>query len=230
MSAPVILILGAGPRIGTSVEDKFAADGYKVAIASMKGTNGIDEKGYYSLQADLMEPESMPAIFQAVEAEFNTVPSVVVYNAPGLTPPPAQHRVLSRTAHGVAADLNVNTVSTYAAAQEALAAWDKLPAGTKKTFIYTGNILNRLVLPVSMMQNHGIGKAAAAYWIGVTDALYEPDGCRFFYADERTEDGKIKGIHLDGPARAEFYAELVKHEGNLPWEATFVKGKGFVKF
>lgn len=34
---------------------------------------------------------------------------------------------------------------------------------------------------------------------------------------------------LDGDAHAEFYAQLVKHE-DIPWNATFVKGKGYVKF
>jgi hypothetical protein len=53
---------------------------------------------------------------------------------------------------------------------------------------------------------------------------------RFFYADERTEDGKLKGMALDGPAHAEFYAQLVEHKEALPWDVTFVKGKGYVKF
>lgn len=53
---------------------------------------------------------------------------------------------------------------------------------------------------------------------------------RFFYADERKEDGSIKGMELDGEAHGEFFAELAKHEGNIPWDATFVKGKGFVDF
>ena len=53
---------------------------------------------------------------------------------------------------------------------------------------------------------------------------------RFFYADERTIDGKSIGKILDGPAHGEFYAQLAKHEGNVPWLATFVKGKGYVQF
>jgi hypothetical protein len=35
---------------------------------------------------------------------------------------------------------------------------------------------------------------------------------------------------LDGDAHAEFYAELVNHENNVPWQATFVKDKGYVQF
>jgi hypothetical protein len=37
-------------------------------------------------------------------------------------------------------------------------------------------------------------------------------------------------MQLDGPAHAEFYAELVKHEGKISWDATFVKGEGHVQF
>lgn len=53
---------------------------------------------------------------------------------------------------------------------------------------------------------------------------------RFFYADERTGDGKIKGMALDGEAHADFYSFLAEHEGEIPWHATFVKEKGHVQF
>lgn len=35
---------------------------------------------------------------------------------------------------------------------------------------------------------------------------------------------------VDGPAHAEFYAQLAKQEDNVPWHATFVKDKGYVQF
>ena len=54
---------------------------------------------------------------------------------------------------------------------------------------------------------------------------------RFFYADERTEDGQLKGMAVDGPAHGEFYLQLAKQsDENVPWQATFVKGKGYVSF
>jgi hypothetical protein len=56
------------------------------------------------------------------------------------------------------------------------------------------------------------------------------DTHRFFYADERTEEGKLKGMALDGPAHGEFYAQLARQEGTMPWHATFVKDKGYVQF
>ena len=53
---------------------------------------------------------------------------------------------------------------------------------------------------------------------------------RFFYADERTVDGAMKGMSLDGDAHGKFYVTLADHEGDIPWQATFVKDKGYVKF
>ena len=52
---------------------------------------------------------------------------------------------------------------------------------------------------------------------------------RFFYAAERTEDGKDKGAALDGPAHGDFYAHLASNP-DLPCHATFVKDKGYVSF
>lgn len=39
----------------------------------------------------------------------------------------------------------------------------------------------------------------------------------------------MKGFALDGAAHGDFYMQLAKHE-NIPWHATFVKDKGYVKF
>ena len=53
---------------------------------------------------------------------------------------------------------------------------------------------------------------------------------RFFYADERTVEGGMKGMRLDGDAHGQFYVTLAEHQEQIPWEATFVKEKGYVKF
>ena len=59
----------------------------------------------------------------------------------------------------------------------------------------------------------------------LTSACYS-----FFYADERKPDGALAGQQIDGPAHAEFYAQLANGAEGVPWQATFVKGKGYVKF
>lgn len=175
---PVVLILGAGPRVGTSVAEKFASDGYQVVVASRSGTGTKSDKGILSLKADFTKPDTVPALFDAVKTEFNTSPSVVVYNAAALTPPPDNDSALSISAESVVEDLNVNTVSPYVAAQQAIAGWETLPKETKKTFIYTGNGLNASVVPMPMFLDLGMGKSASAYWIGVADMTYKAKGFR----------------------------------------------------
>ncbi|KAJ6161471.1 hypothetical protein N7485_009701 [Penicillium canescens] len=177
------------PGIGSSVAATFANKGYQVAIASRKGTGSKTSEGFLSLPADFANPDSVPALFNAVKSTFNATPSVVVYNAASLTPPPDNDSVLSIPAESVTADLNINTVSPYVAAQQAVQAWEGLPQDARKTFIYTGS-----------------------------------------FADERTEDRTAVGNAPDGAAHAELYTQLASHEGNVPWHATFVKGKGYVKF
>lgn len=177
-SHPVVLILGAGPRIGAAVAEKFASKGYKVAIASRKGSGSKTAEGFHSFKADFSKPESIPSLFSEVKATFNAAPSVVVYNAPSLTPPPDKDSIFSIPAERFAFDLNVNTVSPYVAAQEAIKGWESLPKETKKSFIYTGNMLNIAVLPVPLMVDLGVGKSASAYWLGVADATLSAKGFR----------------------------------------------------
>lgn len=179
MSSPVVLILGSGPRVGTAVSEAFAASGYKVAIAARKGTNAVTELGYLSLKADFNDPATIPAVFEAVTSKFGAAPSIVIYNAAALTPP--ADGLFSIPAARLAADLNVNTVSPYAAAQEAVKGWATLPATAKRLFIYTGNMQNAAIMPVPLMLNLGVGKAASAAWIGVADGAYATQGYRYVF-------------------------------------------------
>lgn len=175
---PVVLLLGAGPRIGAAVADKFSNNGYSVAVASRSGGGTKKNKEFLSLKSDFADPSSIPALFDAVKAEFKTAPSVVIYNAAAFTTPPDKESVLSIQSQSVASDLNVNTISPYVAAQQALKGWEALPEDAKKTFIYTGNIMNVSVIPMPLMLNLGIGKAASSFWIGVADATLSSSGAR----------------------------------------------------
>lgn len=176
--APIVLILGSGPRVGASVAQAFKDIGYSVVLASRKGTNSKIDDGYFSIKADFASPSSLPDVFSAVKSEFASAPSVVIYNAAALTPPSDPTSVLSVSAEAVTKDLNINVVSPYVAAQQALAAWEMLPQDTKKTFIYTGNAQNELIIAMPPMMNLGVGKAASAYWIGLADTLYKTKGYR----------------------------------------------------
>ncbi|PVH79201.1 hypothetical protein DL98DRAFT_461433 [Cadophora sp. DSE1049] len=234
---PVVLILGAGPRSNRRVpSNPLLHRSYSVALASRRGTNTLLPSGHLSLTADFSTPSSIPSLFAAVQKQFSSPPSVVIYNAGAFTPPPSNTNVLSIPAEGLVGDMNVNTVSAYVAAQEAVKAWEETGKG-KGVFIYTGNICNVDIVPWPMMLTGGAGKAATAYWIGLVDGLMKEKGYRFFYADERFPDGKLKGAAVDGDAHGEFYVQSAKQggggvEGNerIPWHATFVKGKGYVYF
>lgn len=54
--------------------------------------------------------------------------------------------------------------------------------------------------------------------------------CSFYYADERTATGDPVYGDIDGNAHGEFFLQLAEKKEQGPWEATFVKGKGYVKF
>ncbi|CAG9948235.1 unnamed protein product [Clonostachys rosea f. rosea IK726] len=176
-----------------------------------------------SLKADFANPESIAPLFDAVKKKFHASPNVVVYNAASLTIPPDEDSILSIPFDTVASDLNLNTISPYVAAQQAIHHWQELPSDIKKTFIYTGNILNVSVIPAPRVLDLGMGKAASAFWVGVADAS-------FFYTDERKSDGQPVSTENDGDAHGEFYLELFTHKGQIPWHATFVKDQGYVQF
>lgn len=173
-----MLILGAGPGIGASVTKKSASRGYKVVVASRSGSSTKTAEGFPSLQADFTKPDSIPALFNKVMTEFHASPSVVVYNAAVRTIPPVQDSMFSTSPETVATDLNVNTISPYVAAQQAISGWETLPKEPKKTFIYTGNIMNVSIVPIAATMTLAMGKSASASWIGLADALHLAQGFR----------------------------------------------------
>lgn len=99
---------------------------------SRKGNDTKTTEGILSLKVDFSKPDSILALFEVVKTEFYTSPSVVIYNAAALTPPPVKDSLFSIPAESVGSDLNVNTVSPYVAAQKAVIGWETLPKETKK--------------------------------------------------------------------------------------------------
>ena len=78
-TSPIILILGAGPRIGISLAKTFAAKGYKVALASRKASEANDTADQIHIQSDFSDPSTVVNAFSKVKASLG-IPSVVVYN------------------------------------------------------------------------------------------------------------------------------------------------------
>jgi NAD(P)-dependent dehydrogenase (short-subunit alcohol dehydrogenase family) len=83
MPPNTILILGAGPRVGGSVAQKFKAEGYKVAIGSRNpDIAAATNAGFLPITVDLTNIQSVEAAFALVTKSLG-VPNVVVYNGEG---------------------------------------------------------------------------------------------------------------------------------------------------
>lgn len=78
-SRGVVLILGAGPRLGAAIASKFESNGYKVALAARSVSDGISPEGFLRIKCDLSNPLSVPKTFEIVEKSFG-LPNIVVYN------------------------------------------------------------------------------------------------------------------------------------------------------
>ncbi len=125
-----------------------------------------------------------------------------------------------------AKDLAVNAVGCYAAASSAAAGFAKLPSGPK-AFIYTGNCFPTSLVPEQ--PGLGSGKAASAYLIeSAAHALGK--GSHWYFADERLPDGNSVMTEVSGEAHADVYWDLAGGEEQGPWNYTFVKAKGYVRF
>jgi hypothetical protein len=139
----------------------------------------------------------------------------------------------------------VNTDSALVAARQAVLGFATLPQSASKTFIYTGNGLN--IEPIGPLLGGGMSKSASAHFIHSASKAYRDRGYkyiysqdtvsrtvlmsrRFYYADERKADGSVAGQKVDGPAHGEFYFQLSEDVEQGPWDATFVKDKGYQRF
>jgi NAD(P)-dependent dehydrogenase (short-subunit alcohol dehydrogenase family) len=175
-SKPVLLILGAGANVGKALSARFSAAGYSVALAARSIADGPTSDGHLGIQVDLSDPSSIPSVFATVKKALGSSPSTIIYNAASASPPPKADNIFSLPLEALEKDLNVMNVSPFAAAREAVAGFDTLPKDTKKAFIYTGNCLNRTILPVPSLVALGVGKSAAAYWVGLASGSFAAKG------------------------------------------------------
>jgi len=222
---PIALIFGFGKNVGVSVASAFSLAGYKIATVSRSPTI-TPQENYTHIQGDLSDPTSISSIFTTVRSKLGE-PSVVIYNAASSShhdkPDP-----LSISLENALKDLNINTLSVLASAKEAKNSFSKLPATASKTFIFTGNALNKMIIPPLM--SAGMAKSATAHLLESAALAYKGDGYKFYYADERTSTGAPVYSSISGAAAGEFYLKLSEGKEQGPWFATFVKGDGYVDF
>ncbi|KAL6889143.1 hypothetical protein GGI43DRAFT_425806 [Trichoderma evansii] len=218
----IVLIFGFGPRISAGVARAFASKGYKIAVVSR--TKKAIEPGddYLWIQADFSDAFSVEGVFTTVRSKLG-IPSVVVYNA-FIFSPEGIDEPLSR----VITDAHINVFSAYAAVQLAIKGFAELPPDASKTFIYTSNKLHLMTL--EPLLSFGMGKSASAHMIHYLAEVYKSSGYKFYHTDERAPDGTPRYGNPSPEAHGEHYLTLAEEKEQGPWNSTFVKGKGYVKF
>lgn len=177
MFTPVLLVLGAGPNIGAAVAKAFLAKGYKVALASRSNKAPVPSTAY--IPVDLTKPETLESVFNETKEKFGVFPSVVVYNAGVALFENKIDPLASETLTNIADLKNVfngMTISPSVAATLANKGFKTLGPEASKTVIFTGNIMNHVVIPG--MANMGASRTALASlvrnWAEVGD--YAKDG------------------------------------------------------
>lgn len=176
-SSKILLILGAGSNVGHGVARAFKKAGYRVVLVSRRALDGhITPDGFFNIKADLADFASVPTIFATVKAKFGEYPNVVVYNAAAMSPPSDPANPFTLPVQDLERDMAINNTSAYVAAREAVFGFEKLPEELSKVFIYTGNQLPAVVMPVPSVVGLGIGKSAASYWIGTASTIFKENG------------------------------------------------------
>ncbi|KAH8819057.1 hypothetical protein F5884DRAFT_1671 [Xylogone sp. PMI_703] len=218
---PTILILGAGPRIGLAVAERFKDGGYTVVLAKR---NSIDEeakaKGYETVSVDAGNLNSIKEVFKTVTTQYG-IPSVVVYNAMSITyPKDFNDPYLSVTPESFAQDLSVLAVGTFAAIQETLTGWKQLGGGPK-AFIATGSLLPQNPLPLGFTL--GAGKSAMEHLIDCGAQMYGKQGYRFYYASQGTNEGRALPSNdlVSAETHANVYWDLANQQGQGDWDVRF---------
>ena len=83
MSDHVALIVGVGPGLGSALARRFAADGFRVAIAARRGDTLQDLARHiagHAYTCDVSQESDVAGLFAAVERDIG-IPNVVIHNA-----------------------------------------------------------------------------------------------------------------------------------------------------
>lgn len=194
-SSRVALIFGVGSNVGAGLVKAFLGAGYRVATVSRSKPSSPPSSSTLSIQADLSDTSTVPGVFSQLSAVGWPAPSVVIWNAASVTRPAASdpENPLEVSLDGFDRDLALMVRSPYVAAREAVRAWKKakeegereeeaaaaVAAGSRKgTFIMTGNLTPKKIVPVPLLVDLGVGKSAANYWVGLSDATFRKEGIR----------------------------------------------------
>lgn len=178
-ASKILLVLGAGKNIGQSLANGFKAAGYQVALVSRSAVDSqITPEGFLTIKGDLKNPASILAIFETVKSKLGGPPTTVVYNAMAVSMPTDPTNPFTTPVESFEGDFTVSNTSAYIAAREAVAGFEAADESAPKAFIYTGNFLAAVTVPMAQYITLGVGKSAASYWVGAASSIYKEKGYR----------------------------------------------------
>jgi len=210
-----LLLVGAGPGLGTAVARRFAVGGYRITLMA-RSTEGLRDLAgtvadtgaeISTVAADASDPDSLGARMRELYAG-NGAPGVIVYNAVMGAP----DRLLSSSVAHLQAAYSVDVISAIVVAQVAAPAMRAAGFGT--ILVTGGGFADH---PIPALATVSLGKAALRSAATMLGADLEADGIR---VATLTIAGQIAaGTSFDPERIAERYWEVVHLDGR--WQAEF---------
>jgi NAD(P)-dependent dehydrogenase (short-subunit alcohol dehydrogenase family) len=111
----IAVVTGGGSGIGRAVALALAAEGWDVAVAGRR-REALEETGLFAVQADVRDPESVRALFAAVQDRFGRLD--LLFNNAGIFPPPVPMEEL--TLDQWSAVIDTNLTGAFLCTQQAL--------------------------------------------------------------------------------------------------------------
>ena len=210
-----LLLVGAGPGLGSAVARRFASGGYRVTLVARSSDGLRDLVGDLSdtgaeiatIAADASDPESLGARMTELY-RGEGAPGVIIYNAVVGAP----DQLLSASVAHLQAAYAVDVISAIVVAQVAAPVMKAAGFGT---MIATGG--GFADHPIPALATVSLGKAALRSAATMLAADLEPDGIR---VATLTIAGRIvAGTAFDPVHIAERYWGVVQSDG--PWQAEF---------
>jgi short-subunit dehydrogenase len=210
-----LLLVGAGPGLGTAVARRFAGAGYRVTLMA-RSTDSLGDLAdsladtgarIDTVAADASDPEGLRALVAALYDERGA-PGLIVYNAVMGAP----DNLMSSSVEHLHAAYAVDVVGAIVVAQVAAPAMRAAGAGT---IIMTGG--GFADHPIAALATVSLGKAALRSAATMLSADLEPDGIR---VATLTIAGQIvAGTAFDPDNIAQRYWDVVHSNG--AWQAEF---------
>jgi NAD(P)-dependent dehydrogenase (short-subunit alcohol dehydrogenase family) len=230
---PLAAIFGAGGRVGSTVARRLVKEGWSVAAISRQGVPSLKEEAEHThtqlrlYEADMADTQAALHIFDTIESDFGASVQVVFYNAAMMLP---SANVLGAGLDEFRKTMEVNIVTPYALAGRALKSFErgKVEGLSMFAFLYTGNGLSDLVaFPQTppRLFSAAIGKTSAGFFIDAASQVHGPEGFRFYYLDERKQDGSPAYGGIRGETHADMVWQLINEKQQTFWRVPFIDGE-----